>query len=402
MNYDKNGSPNSYTYMSHKKIYLNCNKCSHENTYIISNISYSNKELVCSKCNSLETWCINNNRYDILDRWDYNLNKFKPSDITYASHKKIYLLCSNRKHKSELYRISNLEYYNTIDSLNSFSLDCRKCNSFAQFNIDRYGNDFLDKYWDYSLNNLNPWYISRCGLDIIFIKCINNKLHGSYKIQTSSFGRLNNIDCPYCNGTLLHFTNSLGYVYPTVIDIWSNKNNSTPLDYIYHNNDILLWWKCENGVHEDYQRTIGNSRGVEFRCPNCSSERAESLLQEKVRKYLINLGYNINHEYLCSIAPIHPITKRKLPYDNEIIINLKNLIIEVHGLQHYQRVKNWIYKDMNPDESLIERKWRDLYKKEYALSNGYYYLEIPYTSEINDEYKKLIDNKILEIISDKK
>lgn len=40
---------------------------------------------------------------------------------------------------------------------------------------------------------------------------------------------------------------------------------------------------------------------------------------------------------------------------------------------------------------------QDLFKKEYAIFNGYEYLEIPYYYIIDNSYKDLIINKINEI-----
>lgn len=46
-----------------------------------------------------------------------------------------------------------------------------------------------------------------------------------------------------------------------------------------------------------------------------------------------------------------------------------------------------------PEKSLIDLQERDLFKKNYALNNNYFYLEIPYWTEKDESYKKLIDNK---------
>ena len=91
-----------------------------------------------------------------------------------------------------------------------------------------------------------------------------------------------------------------------------------------------------------------------------------------------------------------------MPYDNEII-DMK-LIIEVHGCQHYQvtgfaKMSSEKY-NTTPEQELEYLQWKDNYKKQYALDNGYYYLEIPYWTEKDDSYKALIDNKINEIMKE--
>ena len=91
-------------------------------------------------------------------------------------------------------------------------------------------------------------------------------------------------------------------------------------------------------------------------------------------------------------------------YDNELIIDANTwLIIECHGQQHYD-VCGWTYtqakeEKCSPEEILKYQQWKDTYKKDYALSQGYYYLEIPYWTERDESYKTLIDSKIHEILT---
>ena len=113
----------------------------------------------CAKNNhkkfiSFEQWCIENNRQDVLDRWDYELNDCKPSEITFGTENTYYFKCPKLIHKSELKRISN------ITKRNNGFIQCDKCNSFAQYLIDTYGDNALEKYWDYEKNIFNPWEIN--------------------------------------------------------------------------------------------------------------------------------------------------------------------------------------------------------------------------------------------------
>ena len=56
------------------------------------------------------------------------------------------------------------------------------------------------------------------------------------------------------------------------------------------------------------------------------------------------------------------------------------------------------HKKILPEEELEYQKWKDEFKRDYAISHGYFYLEIPYyTDDKLETYKKLIDNKINEI-----
>ena len=109
------------------------------------------------------------------------------------------------------------------------------------------------------------------------------------------------------------------------------------------------------------------------------------------------MGYVVRHERNCSIIPINPKNNYQLPFDNEII-DLK-LICEVHGIQHYELLREntpWL-NNQTPREFLKQRKLIDRYKKAVAECNGYFYLEIPYWTENDESYKKLIDDKIKQI-----
>lgn len=111
----------------------------------------------------------------------------------------------------------------------------------------------------------------------------------------------------------------------------------------------------------------------------------------------------LRHEYETILKCKNPKTSQQLPYDNEVFINENaKLIIEVHGEQHY-KINIWT-KDMAkrkhifPEEEFEYIKWKDQFKKEFALSQGYKYLEIPYWTDNNQtEWKTLIINKLEEL-----
>jgi hypothetical protein len=149
------------------------------------------KSLLNKNGKSFEQWCLDNDRQDVLNRWDYDLNNKKPSEICYGTNKKYYFKCPRNIHKSELKQISNL--VNNQEG----SIKCNKCNSFAQWGIDNLGENFLEKYWDYEKNiNINPWKISHASGKYIYIKCQEKDYHGSYPIQCRNF--INGNRCPEC------------------------------------------------------------------------------------------------------------------------------------------------------------------------------------------------------------
>lgn len=378
------------------------------------------------KSKSFEQWCYDNlsnkQATEILSKWDYELNKRKPSDVTFMSNglnkKGYWFKClKHPEHKSELKSIST--FVTGFNQSGTFgSISCKQCNSFAMYLINTYGDNALDLYWDWEKNNessINPWEIASQYNKKVWIKCQEKDYHLSYEVSCNDF--YNGKRCPYCsrNGGKLHPLDSLGqyiinnYGQEFLDKIWGDKNKKSPYKYSIGSNK-KVWFKCPDGKHDDYLRTIHNSNSYEFRCISCINERKESFLQEKIRLYLESLEYTILHEYNCTIVPKNPKTKNSggnnsLPYDNEIK-ELK-LIIECHGIQHYE-LGGWHdlqskTNNTTPEYELYYQQLKDRYKRMYAKSQGYNYLEIPYWVDDKERtWRKLIDDKINEILKQNK
>lgn len=62
----------------------------------------------------------------------------------------------------------------------------------------------------------------------------------------------------------------LGYLYPESIKLWSDKNEKTPYAY-YSKSHNKVYWKCPNGIHEDFERRIYSMVNSGFKCPKCSA-----------------------------------------------------------------------------------------------------------------------------------
>jgi len=212
-------------------------------------------------------WCIKNDRQDLLDRWDYDLNNCSPKDVTFKDNTKRWLKCPLHKHKSELKRIAD------IASGHNGSADCVGCNSFGQYLIDLYGKYALQKYWDYDKNiGINPFEIKKSSHINVWIICQDKYYHGSYSLKCNMFIRGNR--CPYCHSLKVHIFDSLGWLYPEVFKIWSDKNKKSPYEYTPQSH-YKANWVCNNG-HESYNRSIKESYDANFRCPICVREHEES------------------------------------------------------------------------------------------------------------------------------
>lgn len=210
---------------------------------------------------TFEEWCIQNNREDLLIRWDYELNKKLPSEVSYQSNKKFYFLCPRHIHESQL---SNIQY---ISGGRQKNIICKKCRSFAQYVIDNYSEEYLNKLSKLNLK-YNLWEIgSKSNTYKLLIEC-NKK--GHRYIQTPENFVKNG--CQYCSHRSkkddIPKEESLGMICPKIIPLWSNKNDKTPYSY-YPSSTHKVYWKCENGIHEDFLRSINVSKMTDFRCPKC-------------------------------------------------------------------------------------------------------------------------------------
>ena len=92
--YDKNSiDPTKITFGSHKKAHWKCNE---GHSWFVSVNSRTNNKSNCPYCcGSLPS---ESNRLDIkypeiIKFWDFVKNKISPNEISFSSHKKIYLLC---------------------------------------------------------------------------------------------------------------------------------------------------------------------------------------------------------------------------------------------------------------------------------------------------------------------
>ena len=208
-----------------------------------------------------EQFCIDNNRTDLINRWDTKMNGCLPSEVSFCSNKKRYFKCENNLHESELYCLYDI----TNGRLKK--LRCKKCRSFAQYIINTYNSDRLEKIWNKS-NLRNPWeiHVSNSKKNII-LNCINDPEH-IYEISPYHYMKAKE-PCPYCAGRKVLPKSSAAMANKKILELWSDKNADSPYDYSLHSSHIVLW-KCENNIHNDYLRSFANSFERNYRCPECA------------------------------------------------------------------------------------------------------------------------------------
>ena len=352
---------------------------------------------------SFKTWCIENKYNYLLDLWDYDLNNKDPDKVSYCTSDYYYFKCPENKHASTQHKITCLARPSETKRA-----ICKQCNSFAQHAIEQFGENALDLYWDYTKNTVDPWELPHAARTTIYINCIDTDYHGSYETEPKLFF-LSGGKCPYCNHKRIHPYDSFAYYYTQkygedfLDNYWDYDKNTADPWSIAPQSNTYIYLKCD--VHGSYRIYASNFYKHNTLCAECSHDRDKSKLQEKVENYIYNnYHFNITHEYSCSIVARSPKTNRWLPYDNDVVIKNKHLIIEVMGEQHYNKNCGLIERhskrnNTTPDQELADLQWRDEYKRQYALSQGYYYLDIPYWTEQDESYKTLIDEKIKSILT---
>lgn len=389
-------------FQSNTKYYFKCERGLHESLLISPNKLVNGTKLRCKKCASIAQALIDKYGDDALNiYWNYELNDKSPWEISSCANYKIFINC-----KDVDYHIGapvwprHLIYNESICSFCN-ARPIHPLDTFGQFLLDKFGKDGIEKYWS-NKNTISPFDIYKTSVAKVWIKCSECNYHNDYEIEAAHFyngGRCS--ECSHAN--IVHPKDSIGSKIPKICDIWSDKNIKTPFEYSESSNKSV-WFKCENNKHDDYYRSICNSVKYDFRCPECSNERGESIIQEIVRKYVEDKysEYIVLHEKECTLKPINPKTGYPMRYDIEIY-KLKT-IIEVHGRQHYEicgfHNLEASVLGVTPEEIFEMNKERDEYKYNYAINHGYNYLIISYKDIYNsDNYMYIIDDYIESLLN---
>lgn len=364
--YDLNDKvPSEVSKCSKGKCYFKCRRGLHESALMKISTIYSNHKLyICKKCNSFAQWCIDKHHEDILQRWDYELNKEDPFMIPYAKNSKYYFKCPCGKHDSELKSIVN--YVMGHEGV----MDCRVCKSFGQYCIDIYGDDFMDKYWS-DKNTVDPFSLSKYNETTeIWIKCQKTDYHGDYNTTPFNFSSGNL--CPFCHGQYkVHYVDSIGYYLEqnNLLNLYA-EDNVESLYSIAKQSHKDMKWHCNNGIHNDYVRNCNRSMRFSFQCPECASSQGEL----KISRFLVS--NNIDYIPQKTFDDLVGIRSGLLSYD--FYLPEYNVLVEFQGQQHEEPVSfNGESEEVAQERFEIQQE-HDRRKRQYAANNNINLLEIWY------------------------
>lgn len=193
--------------------------------------------------------------------------------------------------------------------------------------------------------------------------------------------------CPYCtsNKTLKGY-NDIATTHPNIFNVLVNKEDGYKYSINTHNKLTIKCPYCGN-IMNKVPSIIYNENG-KFVCNSCGDGFSYP------EKYLSNLLNQLDIDYIFQLTSSDYSWCEKYRYD--FYIPLFNLIIEIHGRQHYIDT-TW--------SSLDEITKNDSNKKELAIKNGYNYIVIDAryskkdyikNSILNSELSSLIDLSIID------
>ena len=199
--YTKNDQfPKDISCGSSRGYFFLCPQHKHESEEcIIHNITRTKTtRTCCSKCSSFAQYLIDMYGVKALDQyWDYELNQISPWEISAKTNTMVYIKCQKTDYHGS-YMVSTRHFI--VDNVRCSYCFHRKVHpkdSFAQYGINKYGEDFLERYWDFKKNKYNPWEISPMTSKDLYIKCIHNAHHDSFRVASNNFFNETYI-CPHC------------------------------------------------------------------------------------------------------------------------------------------------------------------------------------------------------------
>ena len=236
---------------------------------------------------SFYEWCIENNHEDWLELWDYELNECSPKEVGYGSNKKYWFKCPRGLHDSKLNTLSDL----TRPDKEVVLLFCNQCNSFGQWLIDTFGEDALEKYWDYRKNKVNPFEISKGSGTKVWIFCQEVDYHESYEIRCSDFKY--GYRCSYCSGRKVLSEDSFGQMlideYGSLEVIWDFERNGDLDPFgLAKKSAKKVWLFCQEKEYHSSYEIICAKYSEGRRCSYCAGKKVhpkDSLGQKLIDDY---------------------------------------------------------------------------------------------------------------------
>lgn len=233
--------------------------------------------------------------------------------------------------------------------------------------------------WNYELNNkenIFPNEYSYGSNKEVWWRC--NKCNNNYKMSIKI--RNNGCNCPYCSGKRVLFGfNDVYTLRPNLRKYFVNIEDAKNITLGYNGKILLKCPTCKNT--KEMLLTNFVKRGF-----NCSCQDGVSYNEKFIQNLLeqLKVDFNIHKSFEWSQGKIY-----------DFYIEDKNILIEAHGIQHYEVSQR--------GRTLQEEQENDKYKEKIAKENGighYIVIDCRYSkiewiqnSILNSELNELFDLK---------
>ena len=235
--------------------------------------------------------------------------------------------------------------------------------SFAYYLEVELGLD-INKIWNFKKNIVSPYEIAKCGDKKVWLYCQEKDYHnvnGGYQITCHDFNRGSR--CSYCGTRKTHKLDSLAYLYPQIAEmIVADERNNVTMEDMYkispQSSSKKFYFKCDKcGKVSSKKKDLNSVIGYKFSCEYCSDGISTP------EKFMISILKQLNIEFITQLNK--STFKWCQNYKYDFYIPSLSMIIETHGLQHY----NNNFKNIG-GRTLEEEQENDRLKKELALNNN--------------------------------
>jgi hypothetical protein len=388
---------------SHKKIWFKCDICNHEFDKKIYGVSRDD-----SWCPYCVNKCLCKNNCDIcynnsfasykgktengklkVDCWiTEKNNNILPRDIVKGTDKKYWFKCDVCDHEFNMRvcciaRDKNNYWCSFCTNQQLCENDCLTCynKSFASFNDKTIKGKLKVDCWVSNKNNgLLPRNIFRGTCKKYYFKC--DVCDHIFDMRISNITSINNLWCSFCSNSKL-CEDDCDICYNKSLASYNGKtiNNKLKIDCLIIDKTINIrtifkfsnrrfWFKCDI-CNNKFNPQVCYITLLGTWCPICKNKT-----EMKLNKWLSknkNIK-SVKREYSpkwCSTKFMYINSKKKLiegryqyRYDFLITFNNKNnLIIELHGRQHYEQVSIW----KTPFEQQIRDKYKEIKARKYNI-----------------------------------
>lgn len=354
-------------------------------TRVVKQISKSKKNGgdICIDCNKDKRA---NSRYDDIPKVNNLLehypeleklwsdkNKKGIQNFQFGSDFKAWWKCLDSEHHPD--------YKQSIYQKSRMKTGCPYCSGRSLVKEDSFGYMYPEyiKLWS-DKNKKTPYDFTCYTSAKVWFKC-ENGIHDDYHstISNKSHGKL----CYPCGQERVRLSalrpkkieDTIGFRRPELVEFWSEKNETSIYDHNY-GTDKILWWRCESGVHEDYQQKSSNKVFKSYKCPNCKSSKGEILVEELLNEL------DVRYEKEFTLPNLLSANNGLLRVD--FYLPQLNLYIEYDGIQHFKPVG--YFGGLEGYQLQVEN---DRLKNEYCEKNGLSLLRIPYYMNEDDARNKI-------------